>query len=55
VGIALAAESMSLSYDIPARPGEPAHVHYDLRFAFFADPAERPERNANPTRSPGSR
>jgi 8-oxo-dGTP pyrophosphatase MutT (NUDIX family) len=23
-------------HDIPARPGEPAHVHYDVRFAFFA-------------------
>jgi 8-oxo-dGTP pyrophosphatase MutT (NUDIX family) len=34
------------AHDIPARPGEPAHVHYDLRFAFFADPAERPARNA---------
>jgi len=34
------------AHDIPARPGEPAHVHYDLRFAFFADPGETPERNA---------
>jgi len=34
------------AHDIPARPGEPAHVHYDLRFAFFADPAAQPERNA---------
>lgn len=25
---------------IPARPGEPAHEHYDVRFAFYADPAE---------------
>jgi 8-oxo-dGTP pyrophosphatase MutT (NUDIX family) len=25
---------------IPARPGEPAHEHYDVRFAFEADPAE---------------
>lgn len=25
---------------IPARPGEPAHDHYDVRFAFYADPAE---------------
>ena len=25
---------------IPARPGEPAHDHYDVRFAFEADPAE---------------
>lgn len=25
---------------IPARPGEPAHEHYDVRFAFLADPSE---------------
>jgi 8-oxo-dGTP pyrophosphatase MutT (NUDIX family) len=25
---------------IPARPGEPAHEHYDVRFALEADPAE---------------
>ena len=25
---------------IPARPGEPAHDHYDVRFALEADPAE---------------
>jgi 8-oxo-dGTP pyrophosphatase MutT (NUDIX family) len=25
---------------IPARPGEPAHDHFDVRFAFEADPAE---------------
>lgn len=25
---------------IPARKGEPAHYHYDLRFVFEADPAE---------------
>jgi len=25
---------------IPARPGEPAHEHYDVRFAFAADPCE---------------
>ncbi|HEY0382196.1 MAG TPA: NUDIX hydrolase [Candidatus Elarobacter sp.] len=25
---------------IPARPGEPAHDHYDVRFAFAADPDE---------------
>ena len=25
---------------IPARPGEPAHEHFDVRFALFADPAE---------------
>ncbi len=24
---------------IAARPGEPAHDHFDVRFAFFADPA----------------
>lgn len=27
-------------HPIPARPGEPAHEHYDVRFAFEADPAE---------------
>jgi 8-oxo-dGTP pyrophosphatase MutT (NUDIX family) len=27
-------------HPIPARPGEPAHDHYDVRFAFFADPVE---------------
>ena len=26
---------------IPARPSEPAHEHFDLRYAFFADPNER--------------
>jgi len=25
-------------HPIPARPGEPAHLHYDVRFAFQADP-----------------
>lgn len=25
---------------IPARPGEPAHDHYDVRFALEADPDE---------------
>lgn len=34
------------AHDIPARGPEPAHVHYDLRFAFFADRDESPERNA---------
>jgi len=34
------------AHDIPARGTEPAHVHYDLRFAFFADRNEAPERNA---------
>lgn len=28
------------SHAIPARPGEPAHWHYDLRFHFEADPDE---------------
>jgi 8-oxo-dGTP pyrophosphatase MutT (NUDIX family) len=27
---------------IPARGGEPAHLHYDVRFAFFGDPNEAP-------------
>ena len=27
-------------HPIPARAGEPAHDHYDVRFAFEADPAE---------------
>jgi 8-oxo-dGTP pyrophosphatase MutT (NUDIX family) len=27
-------------HPIPARPGEPAHDHYDVRFALEADPAE---------------
>lgn len=27
-------------HPIPARPGEPAHEHYDVRFAFEADPSE---------------
>jgi 8-oxo-dGTP pyrophosphatase MutT (NUDIX family) len=26
------------AHDIPARAEEPAHVHYDIRFAFEADP-----------------
>jgi 8-oxo-dGTP pyrophosphatase MutT (NUDIX family) len=26
-------------HEIPARQNEPAHLHYDVRFAFFADPA----------------
>ncbi len=29
-------------HEIPARPGEPAHVHYDVRYAFFADRDEAP-------------
>jgi 8-oxo-dGTP pyrophosphatase MutT (NUDIX family) len=31
---------------IPARPGEPAHDHYDVRFAFEADPSEPLVRSA---------
>src|SRR6202163_2706786 len=31
---------------IPARPGEPAHEHYDVRFALEADPAEPLVANA---------
>ncbi len=27
---------------IPPRPGEPAHEHFDLRFAFYADRADAP-------------
>jgi 8-oxo-dGTP pyrophosphatase MutT (NUDIX family) len=27
---------------IPARGDEPAHLHYDIRFAFFGDPSEQP-------------
>ena len=27
-------------HPIPARPGEPAHEHFDVRFAFEADPDE---------------
>ncbi len=30
---------------IPARPGEPAHEHFDVRFAFEADPGEPLVRN----------
>ena len=29
-------------HEIPARDGRPAHVHYDVRFAFFADRAAAP-------------
>lgn len=32
-------------HPIPARPGEPAHDHYDVRFALEADPAEPLVRN----------
>ncbi len=31
---------------IPQRGREPAHDHYDVRFAFFADRDEAPQRNA---------
>jgi 8-oxo-dGTP pyrophosphatase MutT (NUDIX family) len=30
------------AHDIPARGAEPAHVHYDVRYAFFADRNEAP-------------
>jgi 8-oxo-dGTP pyrophosphatase MutT (NUDIX family) len=30
---------------IPARAGEPEHLHYDVRFAFFGDPNEAPVAN----------
>jgi 8-oxo-dGTP pyrophosphatase MutT (NUDIX family) len=33
-------------HDIPARGAEPAHAHYDVRFAFFADRADAPQTNA---------
>ena len=29
-------------HEIPARADEPAHLHHDLRFAFFADSGEAP-------------
>ena len=29
-------------HDIPARADEPAHVHYDIRFAFFASASSVP-------------
>jgi 8-oxo-dGTP pyrophosphatase MutT (NUDIX family) len=29
-------------HTIPARSGEPAHDHFDVRYAFFADPNETP-------------
>jgi len=28
-------------HEIPARPGEPAHLHYDARFLLAADPEAR--------------
>ncbi len=33
-------------HPIPARGGEPAHLHYDVRFACFADPKETLHPNA---------
>lgn len=33
-------------HPIPAHAGEPAHVHYDLRFAFFADRGHAPRASA---------
>ena len=30
-------------HDIPARGDEPAHVHYDVRVAFFAERSETPQ------------
>lgn len=32
-------------HDVPARGAEPAHKHYDVRFAFFADRDETPPGN----------
>jgi len=29
------------AHEIPARPGEPAHVHYDVRFLVIAPPGAR--------------
>jgi 8-oxo-dGTP pyrophosphatase MutT (NUDIX family) len=33
-------------HKIPARSGEPAHLHYDVRFAFFADALRVPRASA---------
>ena len=33
-------------HSIPARPGEPSHFHYDIRFLLEADPSEEVMRNA---------
>jgi 8-oxo-dGTP pyrophosphatase MutT (NUDIX family) len=33
-------------HDIPARPGEPAHLHLDLRYLVSAPPASSPRRQA---------
>jgi ADP-ribose pyrophosphatase YjhB (NUDIX family) len=30
-------------HDIPARGDEPAHVHYDVRYAFFAERSDVPQ------------
>jgi 8-oxo-dGTP pyrophosphatase MutT (NUDIX family) len=34
------------AHDIPARDAEPAHVHYDIRFAFRADRDDAPVTSA---------
>ncbi len=46
-GIAALADASLGIYDIdvhaiPARPGEPEHDHFDVRFAFFADRTSEP-------------
>jgi 8-oxo-dGTP pyrophosphatase MutT (NUDIX family) len=33
-------------HEIPARGDEPAHLHYDVRYAFFADRSEQPSVSA---------
>jgi 8-oxo-dGTP pyrophosphatase MutT (NUDIX family) len=33
-------------HEIPARGEEPAHRHYDIRFAFFGDQSEEPHTSA---------
>lgn len=33
-------------HSIPARPGEPSHYHYDIRFLLEADPSAETTRNA---------
>jgi 8-oxo-dGTP pyrophosphatase MutT (NUDIX family) len=33
-------------HDIPARPGEPAHLHLDLRYLVTAPPGSSPRRQA---------
>jgi 8-oxo-dGTP pyrophosphatase MutT (NUDIX family) len=30
-------------HEIPAREGEPAHLHYDVRFSFYAERATEPK------------